>query len=313
MTSFWQGKKVLVTGCSGLIGGALCQKLLTLGASLQGYDKELGTLIERRLNHQFPIIFGDILDAHDVARSMEGITHCFHLAAISGVEQSRKDPLKTWEVNVRGTWIVLDAAREQGIEHTITASSNHIYGAQKQYPVAEDAPMNQLDTYSATKIAADVLARSYAHNYDMPVSVVRNTNCFGPHDPHDDHIIPGTILSLLREEAPTIWTNGLTWKSYLHVDDVADAYLKIGELRGTGEAYNVAGPRINTLLLVDIIKELMGSTLKPVVLHRIHDQADESLDSSKVHSATGWEPQIPLQVGLKETIDWFHARAEVPV
>jgi CDP-glucose 4,6-dehydratase len=286
---FWQDKKVLVTGSEGLIGLPMCDALEAEGADVGRFDLVLGN---------------DVLNM----RSMVNVDVCIHLAADSNVESSRENPLTAFDVNIRGTWLVLEAAREYNVP-VVIASSNHVYGQQKDYPVPESAQMNQLDTYSVTKVCADYIARAYAHNYGLPVAIMRNTNCYGPRDPHSNHIVPGTIQSILDGNAPVVHSNGQTAKSYLHVGDVVTAYLLVaeklhkGEIE-TGEAFNVSGNAITALGIVGVIKDLMHDTSETVILREPNDQSNEELDSSKIR-ALGWEPKYTLDRGLIETIQWF--------
>jgi CDP-glucose 4,6-dehydratase len=299
---FWSNKKVFVTGSEGLMGQPLCEKLMRAGAQVFRFDMVSGN---------------DIRKLSAVRHAMAGYDTCIHLAAISGVEESRKKGHIAWQVNVEGTWNVLQAASEWGLQATVIASSNHVYGKQVEYPVPETAQMNQLDTYSASKICADYIARAYAHNYGLPVAIMRNTNCFGPRDMHSDHIVPGTIDAIMKGKSPVIRSTGKTKKGYLYVDDVVDAYLLVAtELhRGNvphGEAYNVGTHPITTEHLVELIWELMGSGSRAQtdIRNQSNDQEDEYLDSQKIR-ALGWRPQYRLEEGLRRTIEWFEAQTEV--
>jgi CDP-glucose 4,6-dehydratase len=289
--------RVLVTGSEGLIGRPLCNLLGARGDEVQRYDLALAP-------SQNVLYLGYFQDAIETADAV------IHLAAQSGVEAARKSAYNAWHLNVVGTLNVLEACR-QNDKPVVVASSNHIYGHGAR-PVSEEAIQLQLDTYSATKHAADLAARSYAHNYGLKTAIVRNTNCFGPNDPHSDHIIPGTILSLLQGEPPVIWSDGLTKKAYLYVDDVAEAYISVLDwLMGGGrfgEAFNVSGPRVSVLELVNLVCDVMGSELKPVVLGRSSDSKDEWLDDSKVRRVTGWYPKTGLREAIRRTVAGFKAR-----
>jgi CDP-glucose 4,6-dehydratase len=300
--NFWEDKRVAVTGGSGLIGTPMIRKLESLGAKVRNVD----------------------LPKYDIT-NMQAMTDalvcdiCIHLAAISNVEESRSCGLNTWEINVRGTWIVLEACLKKEVGAVVVASSNHVYGLQNDFPVRETAPLNQLDTYSTSKICIDYITRAYAHNYGLNTAVIRNTNCYGPEDPHSSHIIPGTILSLLDGRTPTIKTDGQIKKGYLYVDDVVDAYLLVAEkLYGTGyvrsgEVFNAGASPISALTLVQLITGLYDSGgAPPIVLGQASDQHDEQMDSTKL-MALGWEPQYSLSEGLEKTIAWFKLNAMVGV
>jgi nucleoside-diphosphate-sugar epimerase len=188
------------------------------GDTVVPYDKAISSHLD--------ILNGPVL-AMDITASKPDII--IHLAAQSGVEAARSNARAAWELNVIGTLNVLEAARIRTTP-VILASSNHVYGHQDSDDMTgESAPLNQLDTYSATKIAADVMGRSYWHNYGLPVTVVRNTNCYGPDSPHLGHLIEGTIIAALNDEQLQMRTDGQTSKAYLHVDDVARAYMLVAD------------------------------------------------------------------------------------
>lgn len=300
----WSGRTVLVTGSEGLMGKPLVRMLEERGAETTKLDKVLGHDL------LFPSWFASLFQHQAVI---------FHLAAQSGVEAARETPWDAWNLHVMGTLNVLESIRLHSPNMqtvVIVASSNHIYGPQTMYPTTEDAPLNQLDTYSASKIAVDVLTRSYWHNYGVKTAVVRNTNVYGPDDPHSDHLIPGTILSLLRGEAPVIHGNGETYKSYVHVDDMMEAYILLAEAllegrAGYGEAWNVSdqsGWSVGEV--VDMIGNTGISAVSSIVEGEVRDQANEYLDASKIHKVTGWKPKRTLEQGLREVMDAFRARQE---
>lgn len=314
--NFWDGKKILVTGASGLIGGYLCKALIDEGAIVTGYDMNIhGTLPWHGLHRDvFPDrVNGDILNYDMLHHFIQDKEFVFHLAANSGVEESRMMPRKSLDLNVMGTVNVLEACQHVPTLKAVTiASSNHIYGEQDEYPVSENAPLNQLDTYSVSKVCADYIARMYAHNYGTPAVIIRNTNCYGPYDPHIKHIIPSAILSALRGQQPVIKGTGDTKKGYLFTTDVAAGIMDAAEWSATheakGEVFNLSTDRISVSALVGTILTLTGSDLEPKILGSENDQNDEDLDWSKAKNLFGWEPKISLEDGLKATIDWIRDR-----
>lgn len=284
-----------------MMGRPMVKQLAENGAAVTTYD----------------LPSGDILVLQDITEAVIGQDIVIHLAANSNVELSRNDPLATWETNIRGTWNVLQACHEAEVKAVVTAASNHVYGKQETFPVLESASMNQLDAYSVSKICADYLTRAYAHNYGTPTASIRNTNCYGPNDPHSSHLIPGTILSILKGERPVIRSNGQTRKGYLYVDDVVDGYLVVAEclyrrLVPSGQAFNIGAPAVAALSVVDLIRDIMGSSVLADILGEANDQADEQMDSSKIEQL-GWSAKTPLREGLKKTIAWFQANAPAGV
>tara|TARA_R100000306_G_C4348851_1_gene129057 strand:+ start:109 stop:1017 length:909 start_codon:yes stop_codon:yes gene_type:complete len=295
-------KKVLVTGHTGLIGTVVVRMLEGVGAKVTGYDISEGR---------------DIMDLNMLIEHVKGKDVVIHLAADSGVAHSKEIGYDAWKVNFWGTLNVLEACRyEPKLQAVLTASTNHLYGMAENYPTAETEPFLKLDTYTATKAALDVASRSYAYDFNVPVAVIRNTNCFGPNDPHFDHIIPGSIRNILKNQRPVIRSDGKKWKSYLYVDDVASAYLKVAEwvidTKQYGEAFNVSTDE--TFTPVEVVFALlnsMGSDLKPVIEGAPNDDANEKLDWKKINKLTGWEPQFTLAEGIALTVAGFKAREEV--
>lgn len=313
--TFWKGKRVFVTGCSGLIGGPLCKILLAGGAQVLGYDLDSeGTLRDHGIHGRFNIAKGDVMELDHLQAQMYGQDIIFHLAANSNVEASRQNGYRALETNIMGTLNVLEAARINEAKAVVIASSNHIYGWQPEMPYEEDAPLRQLDTYSVSKICADYLARAYAHNYGVPTAVVRSTNCYGYGDPHTGHLIPSTILSLLRDEQPVINGDGKRSKSYLYVTDVAEAFLRVAHYAVEGQpkglSFNVSTDPITVLDLVNTIIRVMGKDVEPIILGNKDDQHDEWLDSSRLKAATWWEPNVSLEDGIRTTAAYYKAKQE---
>ena len=189
-SDFWKGKRVAVTGGLGLIGTPLIRRLIGMAAKITILDTGA-----KRGRY-------DVTSSSDMQKGLKGQDICIHLAAISNVETCRSFSELCFDVNIRGTWTVLRFAMEQRIKATVVASSNHVYGKQEGYLAptipdfltCESSRLNNLDTYAVSKICADYLARSYAHTYSLPVAIIRNTNCFGPEDPHLGHLIPSARI-----------------------------------------------------------------------------------------------------------------------
>jgi CDP-glucose 4,6-dehydratase len=325
MTDFWNGRRVLVTGISGFLGGWLARKLVDADAEVVGFDLDtVGVLPLHGLDGTFPVIEGSVLELDAVSAALEenGIEVCVHLAGQSMIEGAAEGPLHTWDVNVRGTWIVLEACRlAPAIRSVATASSNHAYGPQSSYPHGEDAPFNQLDTYGASKASADLVTRTYARAYGVPAVAVRNTNSFGPADPHNTHIVTGSILSILKGERPVIRSDGRPTKAYLYAEDTVEGYLALCEAAALKQevrgGFNVtADEPISVIDLVRKLLEVAGSDLEPDI--RGGPDPDPEYEyqlNQKVRRAGGWSPRFSLEEGLRRTLAWYreHGPAEVPV
>ena len=311
---FWYGITVMVTGVKGLIGRPLTKMLLDLGCNVHGFDLLMGAPEGFKSYEGYSHHRGNIQSKQRLYDAMEGCDLVIHLAANSGVEASASEGVTAWTANFMGTLTVMESARRRGNIPVVFASTNHVYGEQGGVPTDENAPMLRLDTYSASKIAADYCVRSYAFQYGVPAVVLRNTNCFGADDPHVDHIIPGTVRAFVSGKVPVIKSNGLTKKSYLYVDDVARAYIAAAkyaiEERPRGEIFNITGePPISTRDLVYLIREVMGSDTRPEVLGRHReDDVSENLDDSKAREVLGWAPEVSLREGIVRVVESFQVR-----
>ena len=288
--SFWEGLNTVVTGHAGLIGQSLTKELEEQGAQVTGFDLR---------NHD------DIMNYSAVLKAVTDADSVFHLAAQSMVDEARTKPYDAWRVNLMGTLNVIEACREAKVKSVAIATSNHVYGVNRG-KVVEDSQLTDLDTYSATKIAADYLGRSYNHVYGTPVVIIRNTNCFAAHDPHQRHIVPYSIGCFLDGVQPTLTSDGTTKKSYLHSEDVAGAYLAASqyviEHPRSHHVFNVSDEPISTIDLVRTIADVMKVKADPIIGTN-HVGHDEELDSTLIRKVVGWKPKYTLREAIAVTAD----------
>jgi len=321
---FWQGRRVLVTGANGFIPAWLIETLVGYGAEVTGFDRSPhGALdIHSGLGDKITLLLGDLTDQLKLEAILaeREIQTLFHLAAQSSISISRGSPVPAFESNIRGTWTVLDAARSYGKLDTIAvASSLTAYGEQATSPFDESFALNGNDPYAASKVCTDVLARCYAATYAMPIAAARTANIYGPADPHLDHIIPGTMLSLLRGERPIIRSDGTPSKGYLHVRDIVESYVLLGEraadpeVRGRAFNFHPDEPITVLDLVTLIIKVADRPDIEPLVTAQSKNQEHVWLANERAKRVLGWRQQVPLEDGLRETFAWFreHAGAEL--
>lgn len=314
---YWSNRRVLVTGAGGFAGSWLCKALVGAGATVVGIvrDSPGERLLELHgIRDRVDIVHGSIVDYPVVERALneyEADT-CLHLAAQAIVGAANRSPVSTFESNIRGTWNVLEACRVVGsVRSVVVASSDKAYGDQPVLPYTEAMPLNGRYPYDASKVCADVLARSYAATYGMPVAVTRCANIYGGGDFNWSRIIPGTIRALFEGDIPLIRSDGTPERDYLYVDDVVDAYLLLARhagvegIRGTGVNFGSGRP-VSALELVEKIIEVSGSEAEPKILGQAKGEIDRQfLASEHAGEVLGWAPRVTLQEGLQRTWQWY--------
>lgn len=329
MTDFWWERRVLVTGGAGFLGAHLCRTLADRGAAVVSCDRVdtspgwrvLGLegrveLLKRDCANWVNILYALQGDGRHPLPTGEVV---FHLAGLSHIRAAQEAPVAAVEANVLGAAGVLEACRqyrEQGgrLRALVVASSNHVFAGGRRgrgLAFAESDALNPGDTYGATKGCADLLTRAYAVGYGLPAVALRHANAYGPADPHASHLVPATILSLLRGEAPAVKSDGTPKKGYIFVDDLISAYLRAAELLADGarpEVLNVGGTVTSVLALVHELVDVSGLGLAPEVRATDPSQSGyvEILDDARFR-ALGWQPRVPLREGLEKTWAWYQA------
>jgi CDP-glucose 4,6-dehydratase len=224
----------------------------------------------------------------------------------------------TFEVNVRGAWNVFEAARTQAVSRVVSTSSLKAYGNSEDLPYREDCPLRGSSPYDASKAAADVIARSYAAAYEVPVAVARFANIYGGGDLNFTRLVPETAIAVADGRAPAIRSDGSPKRDFLHIDDAVAAYLAVAAaLDGgvaAGEAFNAGGDRPHSVReIVDLLAAAGNGDCAPrygpgLPAGEIRDQY---LDSAKLRELTGWRPEVALREGLTRTLEWYREHPEV--
>ena len=319
MSSFWNGRTAFVTGATGFVGANLAAELVAQGAnvvSLQRDEVQPNSLDLLRLRDKLTVINGSVDDQLLMSRILNEyeVDAVFHLAAQALVGAANRSPVSTFESNIRGTYILLEACRNSStVKRVVVASSDKAYGSHTDLPYTEDFKLNAVFPYDVSKACTDLISQSFAHTFDLPVAVTRSANIYGPADANLSRIIPGTILSVLKGERPIIRSDGTPVRDFIFTDDIVAGYLLLAENidRAKGEAFNFgSGEPISMLDLVNSIVTLMGKEkdLTPDILlkTKIENEIDaQYLDSAKVNERFGWTPQVDIKDGLKRTIDWY--------
>lgn len=316
--SVWRDRPVLVTGASGLVGGFVVRRLLDAGAQVVCLVRDWvpnAELLQPGLLSKVIVVRGDLCEAETVERALGEyeIETVLHLAAQTVVGIANRNPLSTFESNIRGTWTLLEACRRSPkVGQIVVASSDKAYGDQQALPYTEAAPLQGRHPYDVSKSCADLLAQSYAQTFALPVAITRCGNFFGAGDLNFSRIVPGTIRSVLRGERPIIRSDGSYLRDYLHAEDGAAAYLLLAEelskrpeLRG--EAFNFSNERpLTVLAMVSLILAQMSSTLEPIIRNEASNEIRaQYLSAAKAREALGWKPLRSLEQGLALTVDWY--------
>ena len=315
----YDGRTVLVTGASGIVGSWLVRGLLSGGADVVALVRDedpRSELVRSGDDQRIARVRGELEDLVLLERLMVQyeVDAIFHLGAQTQVRHAQRQPWATLEANVRGTYNLLEAVRRctRHVQAVVIASSDKAYGESATLPYTEEHPLAGRNIYDASKSAADLLASAYANGYGLPVGISRCANIYGGGDLNWDRIVPGTIRSLMLGEAPIIRSDGTLQRDYLHVDDAVTGYLALGEAlmagRELGEAFNFGtGQPVAVLEIVNEIGKVVGRTdLAPIIKSDAPNEIPAQwLDASKAASRLGWAPGLTLSAGLRRTVDWY--------
>ncbi len=318
MSEFWRDRSVLVTGCTGLLGNWLVAELLERGALVTGLVRDLvpqSRLYAGEWYRQINIVRGCVEDLSTVERTINEyeVDTVFHLAAQTIVGVANREPLATFETNIKGTWNILEACRRVGgVSRIVIASSDKAYGDQLVLPYSETTPLQGEHPYDVSKSCADLISRAYYVSYGLPVCITRCGNFYGGGDLNFNRIVPCTIRAALRDKPVVIRSDGTFIRDYFYAKDGVLAYLHLAEQMDRkevlGEAFNFSNElQISVRGMVDHILKLMGkSHLEPVVLNRANNEIKHQyLSADKARKMLGWESKYSLEEGLKETIEWY--------
>lgn len=324
MTSFWNNRTVFVTGATGFVGAHIVGHLVEKGARVVclQHDAVRANLLQLfDLHHKTTIVNGSIEDFSLIERILNKyeIDAVFHLAAQALVGAANRSPLSTFEANIRGTYLLLEACRQsETVKRIVVASSYTAYGSHDSLPYREDFSLQGRFPYPVSKSCADLISQSFAHSYNLPVTVTRAANTYGSGDLNLSRIIPGTIISILKGENPIIRSDGTPIREFIHVDDVVRGYLLLAENieKAQGEAFNVGtNERVQMIDLVNLILEITGKTetLPPKIMlkTKIEREIDaQYLSTEKINEFFGWTAEVDLKSGLRQTIDWYQKHFE---
>lgn len=316
--NFWKERRVFVTGGAGFLGTALTQQLVAHGARVTCLIRDWvpeAPYFSSPLLRQVNVVRGEVEQYPVLERALNEyeIETVFHLAAQPLVGVANRNPLATFETNIKGTWNLLEAARRNTcVKRVVVASSDKAYGDHKVLPYDEGFSLQGRHPYDVSKSCADLISLTYHQTYGLPVSITRCGNLYGPGDINFSRLVPGTIRSVLAGERPLIRSDGSPKRDYVFIDDIVDAYLTLAEQMERaavrGQAYNFGtGTPLSVLELTQAILAAAGrADLPPVILNDARGEiVHQYLDSTRARRELGWAPKGSVAERLATTVAWY--------
>ena len=309
-------KYILITGATGFIGSHLAELCVELGCKVVAFDRynpnnHWGWLEDSEYKNDIEVILGDIRDYDSVSKAMAECSAVFHLAALIGIPYSYVSPLAYIRTNVEGTYNVLEAANNLGLEQVLITSTSETYGTAKYVPIDENHPLVGQSPYAASKIAADQLALSYHRSFDLPVKIVRPFNTYGPRQ-SARAVIPTIITQGLSKNGEIKLGNLSPTRDITYVKDTCHGFLEIYKSDNLfGEVTNIGmNSEISIGDLAKQIVDLMDLDISIVEdKKRVRPEKSEVerlvCNNEKLLKSTNWKPAYNLANGLEETITWL--------
>lgn len=317
-THFWRDRPTFVTGATGLVGGWLVKSLIAAGADVVCLVRDWVPdceLVRSGVYDKVKVVRGDVVDQAMLERALGEyeIDTVIHLAAQTIVGIANRNPVSTFEANIQGTWCLLEACRRSPkVKQIVIASSDKAYGDQDVLPYDETTPLQGQHPYDVSKSCADLISYTYAKSYDLPVTITRCGNFYGGGDLNWNRIVPGTIRSILRGQAPVIRSDGSFVRDYFYVEDGAAAYMLLAEQMAQnpslrGEAFNFSNElQVTVRELTEKILAVMGSNLTPDVRNEASNEIKHQyLSAAKARRMLDWKPLYSLDGALEKTIAWY--------
>jgi dTDP-glucose 4,6-dehydratase len=307
--------KIFITGGAGFIGSNFIQHILSLnkGYKIVNYDKltYAGNLanLESVADHpDYSFVRGSICDASAVEEAMRGCDAVVHFAAESHVDRSIYEPAPVIDTNVTGTFVMLQLARKLNIERFVHISTDEVYGDMAPGAFAnENSPLQPSSPYSASKASSDLLVLSYVRTYGFPGLITRSSNNYGPYQ-FPEKFLPLMITNIFDDKQLPIYGDGKQQRDWLHVEDNCRGVLAVLERGRIGEVYNIGGLDVEeNLTIARTLLRLIGKpeTLLSYVKDRPGHDRRYALHCDRMEKDLGWKPAVPLEEGLRQTIDWY--------
>ena len=311
-----EDKKIFVTGADGFIGSHLTETLLRMGCKVKALTlynsfNNWGWLESVEGGDALDVVCGDVRDPHYCHSVMKEVDVIFHLAALIAIPYSYVAPDSYVDTNIKGTLNICKAALDHSVERVIHTSTSEVYGTAQYVPIDEKHPLQSQSPYSASKIGADAMAMSFYHAFNLPVTIARPFNTYGPRQ-SARAIIPTIITQLLSGKKEIKLGSLNPTRDFNYVKDIVNGFVEISKSEKTiGEVVNIAS---NNEISMDQLAQELINQINPdarIITDRQRIRPEKSEvnrllgDNSLIMSLTNWKPQHDLSSGLRETIDWF--------
>jgi len=298
--------KALVTGGSGFIGSHVVDKLRDKGIDVRVYDGIMPTYRKDIEYYQ-----GSILDITSLGFAMHGIDAVFHLAAVADVKDVYNDPYRSESINVRGTINVLEAARNAGVKRIIYGSTTWVYSEAAQNQVDETTPLHApTHLYTATKLTGEYYCQSYSKLYGMEVTILRYGIPYGPRA-RDGAVIPIFVRKAINGEPLTIAGDGLQFRKFIYVEDLAEGNVLALKNIGKNKIYNLDGKeKVTIKQIAETVKKIIGDVKIEFTPARPGDFSGKEVSSDLAKKELNWEPKISFEEGVRRYIKWYNEREE---
>ena len=313
MTNFWKSKNILITGATGFIGSWLTETLVNQGAKVTVLVRKDAFGIEsiKHLKNKIKIIYGDLRNKEVIYKAVKDKAVIFHLAAITQVLYSIKNPEETVSVNVGGTLNILEGIRRNHKnQFLVFTSTDKVYGEPKYNPIDEEHCLSSKSPYDASKVAADRLIYAYHISYGLRCGIVRWSNTYGGRDANLLRAVPDFITSVINNKPAVIRGNGKHIRDFIYVTDSVRGIMAVAENSklSNGEVFNLGTEKPTSIInLANLIIKLSGKKLKVKVLNRMvsGEINTQYLSSKKAKKMLKWRSKVNLETGLKMTMDWY--------
>jgi dTDP-glucose 4,6-dehydratase len=311
---------MLVTGGCGFIGSNFIRYALEVDSAVAvtnldslTYAGNLANLADLAGHPRYRFRKGDVTDPSAVRSALDGADSVIHFAAESHVDRSIHDSGPFLRTNVLGTQVLLDAARAAGVRRFVQVSTDEVYGSLGAKGLfTEETPLAPSSPYAASKAAADLLVRAYAHTFGVPALITRCSNNYGPYQ-FPEKLIPLFIANLLEDRPVPVYGDGLQVRDWIHVRDHCAGVYRVWQEGQVGEVYNLGGRCERTnLALTRTLLDILGKP--PTLIRHVADRPGHdrryAIDCGKAERQLGWRPRVSFEEGLRETVAWYRRNSE---